>query len=125
MSNYSFNGVTALSILDNTTDLKIVDEIKNFFFKFLVIRYMLFCLKEVCQALIYFHRIHPEAQRILGNSCIPVVSLERLNFQSVSLLSLQPVVSLVRLPCQKQDELHGEVLTSDCRRQVKVKIWTL
>nr|XP_020449273.1 E3 ubiquitin-protein ligase TRIM33-like isoform X2 [Monopterus albus] len=47
-------------------------------------------------------RIHPEAQRILGNSCIPVVSLERLNFQAVSLLSLQPVVSLVRLPCQTQ-----------------------
>lgn len=56
-----------------------------------------------------FHRIHPEAQRILGNSCIPVVSLERLNFQSVSLSSLQPVVSLQRLPCQKQAELCDNV----------------
>ncbi|XP_026221198.1 tripartite motif-containing protein 66-like [Anabas testudineus] len=62
-------------------------------------------------------RIHPEAQRILGNSCIPVVSLERLNFQSVSLLSLQPVVSLVRLPCQKQAELHDEVFGLDRPRQ--------
>ncbi|XP_072242486.1 transcription intermediary factor 1-alpha-like isoform X2 [Leuresthes tenuis] len=51
-------------------------------------------------------RIHPEAQRILGNSCIAIVSLERLNFQSVSLSSLQPVVSLVRLPCQTEAELH-------------------
>lgn len=82
---------------------------------------MLFCISE---AFVYFHRIHPEAQRILGNSCIPVVRLERLNFQSVSLLSLQPVVSLVRLPCQKQAELNGEVVTSDCCQQVKVKIWT-
>ncbi|KAF7224014.1 uncharacterized protein [Nothobranchius furzeri] len=49
-------------------------------------------------------RIHPEAQRILGNSSIAVVSLERLNFQTVSLLSLQPVVSLVRLPSQTQTE---------------------
>ncbi|XP_027883019.1 transcription intermediary factor 1-alpha-like [Xiphophorus couchianus] len=45
-------------------------------------------------------RIHPEAQRILGNSAIAVVSLERLNFQRVSSSSLQPVVSLVRLPLQ-------------------------
>ncbi|KAM7397154.1 hypothetical protein PAMP_020148 [Pampus punctatissimus] len=52
-------------------------------------------------------RIHPEAQRILGNSCIAVVSLERLNFQSVSLSSLQPVVSLVRLPSHVQ--LHSDV----------------
>lgn len=58
---------------------------------------------------LHFHRIHPEAQRILGNSCIPVVSLERLNFQSVSLSSLQPVVSLQRLPCQKQAELCDNV----------------
>ncbi|XP_070827421.1 E3 ubiquitin-protein ligase TRIM33-like [Chaetodon trifascialis] len=54
--------------------------------------------------------IHPEAQRILGNSCIPVVSLKRLNFQSVLLSSsLQPVVSLVRLPCQTQAKLHRDV----------------
>ncbi|XP_043980867.1 transcription intermediary factor 1-alpha-like [Gambusia affinis] len=45
-------------------------------------------------------RIHPEAQRILGNSAIPVVNLERLNFQRVASSSLQPVVSLVRLPLQ-------------------------
>ncbi|KAK5901773.1 hypothetical protein CesoFtcFv8_007099 [Champsocephalus esox] len=44
-----------------------------------------------------FHRIHPEAQRILGNSRIPVVVMERLNVRSLS--CLQPVVSLVRLPC--------------------------
>ncbi|AWP07789.1 putative transcription intermediary factor 1-alpha-like [Scophthalmus maximus] len=54
------------------------------------------------------HRVHPEAQRILGNSRIPVVSLERLDFRSVSLSSLQPVVSLVRLPCQSQAELHNQ-----------------
>ncbi|KAK2880463.1 transcription intermediary factor 1-alpha-like [Channa argus] len=58
-------------------------------------------------------RIHPEAQRILGTSCIPVVSLERLNFQSVSLLSLQPVVSLVRLPCLKQTKLHDDIICLD------------
>uniref|UniRef100_A0A1A8NEK7 Tripartite motif containing 66 n=2 Tax=Nothobranchius rachovii TaxID=451742 RepID=A0A1A8NEK7_9TELE len=49
-------------------------------------------------------RIHPEAQRILGNSSIAVVSLERLNFRTVSLFSLQPVVSLVRLPSQTQTQ---------------------
>ncbi|CAB1416561.1 unnamed protein product [Pleuronectes platessa] len=54
-------------------------------------------------------RVHTEAQRILGNSCIPVVSLERLNFQSVSLLSLQPEVSLVQLPSKTQTELHNDV----------------
>ncbi|XP_041853660.1 transcription intermediary factor 1-alpha-like isoform X2 [Melanotaenia boesemani] len=54
-------------------------------------------------------RIHPEAQRVLGNSCIPVVTLERLKFQSMSLSSLQPVVSLIRLPCQTQAELHSDV----------------
>lgn len=93
--------------------------------KIKVVRFTLFCLQEVNQVLIYSHRIHPEAQRILGNSCIPVVSLERLNFQSVSLLSLQPVVSLVRLPCQKQAELHDEVFGLDRPRQVKVQTWTL
>ncbi|XP_033491766.2 uncharacterized protein LOC117262755 [Epinephelus lanceolatus] len=51
-------------------------------------------------------RIHPEAQRILGNSFIPVVTLERLNLRSVWLSCLQPVVSLVRLPCQTRDKLH-------------------
>ncbi|KAG7462265.1 hypothetical protein JOB18_002947 [Solea senegalensis] len=54
-------------------------------------------------------RVHPEAQRILGNSCIPAVSLERLDLRSVCLASLQPVVSLVRLPCQTQAELHTNV----------------
>ncbi|KAL7403231.1 hypothetical protein ABVT39_026600 [Epinephelus coioides] len=51
-------------------------------------------------------RIHPEAQRILGNSFIPVVTLERLDLRSVWLSCLQPVVSLVRLPCQTRDKLH-------------------
>ncbi|XP_037622848.1 uncharacterized protein LOC119486639 [Sebastes umbrosus] len=58
-------------------------------------------------------RIHPEAQRILGNSCIPVVSLERLNFRSVCFSSLQPVVSLVRLPCQTQVKLHNDASCLD------------
>lgn len=53
------------------------------------------------------HSIHPEARRILGNSSIPVVSLERLNFQSLSLSpALQPVVSLERLPDQTQVKLR-------------------
>ncbi|KAI9546453.1 hypothetical protein NQZ68_026674 [Dissostichus eleginoides] len=52
-----------------------------------------------------FHRIHPEAQRILGNSRIPVVVMERLNVRSLS--CLQPVVSLVRLPCPTPAELHN------------------
>ncbi|XP_047236969.1 transcription intermediary factor 1-alpha-like [Girardinichthys multiradiatus] len=59
------------------------------------------------KALLKRIRIHPEAQRILGNSPIAVVNLERLNFQSVSSSSLQPVVSLVRLPvslsCSQQN----------------------
>ncbi|KAK1887926.1 Tripartite motif-containing protein 66 [Dissostichus eleginoides] len=50
-------------------------------------------------------RIHPEAQRILGNSRIPVVVMERLNVRSLS--CLQPVVSLVRLPCPTPAELHN------------------
>ncbi|XP_038563085.1 uncharacterized protein LOC119894418 isoform X2 [Micropterus salmoides] len=62
-------------------------------------------------------RIHPEAQRILGNSCIAVVSLERLNFQSVSLSFLQPVVSLVRLPCQTQAKLLSDVSSLDRPQQ--------
>ncbi|XP_036002288.1 E3 ubiquitin-protein ligase TRIM33 isoform X1 [Fundulus heteroclitus] len=57
---------------------------------------------KTVQALLKRIRIHPEAQRILGKSPIAVVSLERLNFQSVSSSSLQPVVSLVRLPCQTE-----------------------
>ncbi|XP_042268459.1 E3 ubiquitin-protein ligase TRIM33-like isoform X1 [Thunnus maccoyii] len=61
-------------------------------------------------------RIHPEAQRILGNSSIAVVSLERLNFQSVSLSSLQPVVSLVRLPSACV-ELHNDVCCWDPPQQ--------
>nr|XP_046251491.1 E3 ubiquitin-protein ligase TRIM33-like [Scatophagus argus] len=62
--------------------------------------------------------IHPEAQRILGDSCIPVVSLERLNFQSVFLsASLQPVVSLVRLPCQTQARLHSDAPCLDRPQQ--------
>ncbi|XP_042351978.1 tripartite motif-containing protein 66-like [Plectropomus leopardus] len=67
------------------------------------------------QDLIYSYRIHPEAQRILGNSCIPVVTLERLNFWSVS--SLQPVVCLVRLPMQTQAELHGDTVCLDQPQQ--------
>ncbi|XP_068169874.1 transcription intermediary factor 1-alpha-like isoform X2 [Antennarius striatus] len=52
-------------------------------------------------------RIHPQAQRILGNACIPVVILERLNFRSGLLSSsLQPVVSLVRLPCRTRTSAH-------------------
>ncbi|KAF3855212.1 hypothetical protein F7725_023267, partial [Dissostichus mawsoni] len=45
-------------------------------------------------------RIHPEAQRILGNSRIPVVVMDRLNVRSLS--CLQPVVSLVVCPAQHQ-----------------------
>ncbi|CAJ1056158.1 hypothetical protein EPR50_G00091240 [Xyrichtys novacula] len=54
-------------------------------------------------------RIHSEAQRILGNSSIPVVILERLNLRSVSLPCLQPVVSLVRLPSQTQAKIEPDV----------------
>ncbi|XP_047452581.1 tripartite motif-containing protein 66-like [Mugil cephalus] len=61
------------------------------------------------QAFMKTIRIDPEAQRILGNSCIAVVSLERLNFQSVNLSSLQPVVTLVRLPGQKPTELRSDL----------------
>ncbi|KAM8750583.1 uncharacterized protein AB9X84_012418 isoform 1-T2 [Acanthopagrus schlegelii] len=68
---------------------------------------------EDVAALLKRIRIHPEAQRILGNSCIPVVSLERLNFQSVYLSSLQPVVSLVRLPCHTQVKLHRDAFCLD------------
>ncbi|XP_034004994.1 E3 ubiquitin-protein ligase TRIM33-like [Trematomus bernacchii] len=57
-----------------------------------------------------FHRIHPEAQRILGNSRIPVVVMERLNIRSLS--CLQPVVSLVRLPCPTPAELHNNTSCS-------------
>ncbi|XP_029910271.1 tripartite motif-containing protein 66-like isoform X2 [Myripristis murdjan] len=57
-------------------------------------------------------RVHPEARRILGNSCIAIVCLERLRTKvsrppSVPLLPLQPVVSLVRLPCQTHVKLHN------------------
>ncbi|KAE8296750.1 Tripartite motif-containing protein 66 Transcriptional intermediary factor 1 delta [Larimichthys crocea] len=73
--------------------------------------------KEVA-ALLKRMRIHPEAQRILGNSCIPVVSLTRLNFQSLlTSLSLQPVVSLVRLPCQTQAKLHSDAACLDPPQQ--------
>ncbi|KAG8012344.1 Tripartite motif-containing protein 66 [Nibea albiflora] len=73
--------------------------------------------KEVA-ALLKRMRIHPEAQRILGNSCIPVVSLKRLNFQSLlTSLSLQPVVSLVRLPCQTQAKLQSDVACLDLPQQ--------
>ncbi|CAK6954521.1 E3 ubiquitin-protein ligase TRIM33-like isoform X2 [Scomber scombrus] len=71
---------------------------------------------ESVAALLKRIRIHPEAQRILGNSCIAVVSLERLNFQSVSLSSLQPVVSLVRLPSPCA-ELHDDVCCLDHPQQ--------
>lgn len=66
----------------------------------------------------YFHSIHPEAQRILGNSSIAVVSLERLNFQAVTLSCLQPVVSLVRLPCRARAELQQDV-SLRCPQQVQ------
>ncbi|XP_030282974.1 uncharacterized protein LOC115587313 isoform X2 [Sparus aurata] len=69
--------------------------------------------EEDVSALLKRIRIHPEAQRILGNSCIPVVRLERLNFQSVYLSSLQPVVSLVRLPCHTQAKLHSDAFCLD------------
>ncbi|XP_060893124.1 transcription intermediary factor 1-alpha-like [Labrus mixtus] len=65
--------------------------------------------QQKLSALLKRLRIHPEAQRILGTSCIPVVSLERLNLQSVSLSCLQPVVSLVRLPCQTRAKIHNDV----------------
>ncbi|RVE71283.1 hypothetical protein OJAV_G00050350 [Oryzias javanicus] len=62
-------------------------------------------------------RIHPEAQRILGKSSIAVVTLERLNFQSVSWWSLQPVVSLQRLPVQTHAEPCREETTT-CPEQL-------
>uniref|UniRef100_UPI003AAEE0DA uncharacterized protein n=1 Tax=Centroberyx gerrardi TaxID=166262 RepID=UPI003AAEE0DA len=67
-------------------------------------------------------RIHPEARRILGNSCVAVVCLERLRIhvpphQSVSLSSLRPVVSLVRLPCQTHTELQDKVSSLDHLQQ--------
>ncbi|XP_031721082.1 E3 ubiquitin-protein ligase TRIM33-like isoform X1 [Anarrhichthys ocellatus] len=68
-------------------------------------------------ALLKTIRIHPEAQRILGNSCIPVVSLVRLNFQFICLSSLQPVVSLVRLPSQTQAKLHDDASCLDRPQQ--------
>lgn len=74
---------------------------------------------QVNQTFTSFHRIHPEAQRILGNSCIPVVSLERLNLKSVSLSCLQPVVSLVRLSCQTQAELHNDASSLDGPEQLQ------
>ena len=62
---------------------------------------------------IKFNRIPQEAQRILGNSNIPVVSLERLKVQGVVLSSsLQPVVSLERLPCQADPQICCEVSPS-------------
>ncbi|KAM9753662.1 uncharacterized protein ACNS7B_006881 [Menidia menidia] len=64
------------------------------------------------KALLQRIRIPPEARRILGHSCIAVVSLERLNFQSVTVSSLQPVVSLVRLPWQPHTELHQDTSLS-------------
>uniref|UniRef100_A0A3P9LQD1 Tripartite motif containing 66 n=1 Tax=Oryzias latipes TaxID=8090 RepID=A0A3P9LQD1_ORYLA len=69
------------------------------------------------KALLRTIRIHPEAQRILGKSSIAVVTLERLNFQSVSLSSLQPVVSLQRLPGQTHAQPHSEE-TTDCPEQL-------
>ncbi|XP_062316700.1 uncharacterized protein LOC134020565 isoform X1 [Osmerus eperlanus] len=55
-------------------------------------------------------RIHPEAERILGSSCIAVVCLERLTFQidpneSVFLVNRQPLLSMVT-PCTPQ--IHTE-----------------
>ncbi|XP_055365377.1 tripartite motif-containing protein 66-like isoform X2 [Betta splendens] len=63
---------------------------------------------EGVAALLRRIRIHPQALRILGKSSVPVVSLQRLNFSSVSTLSLQPVVSLVRLPWQQPAELDRQ-----------------
>lgn len=58
---------------------------------------------------IKFYRIPPEAQRILAQSNSPVVSLERLNVQAVLLSSsLQPVVSLVRLPGRTEPQISCE-----------------
>lgn len=58
---------------------------------------------------IKFSRIPPEAQRILAGSNRPVVSLERLNVQAVLLSSsLQPVVSLVRLPGPAEPQISCE-----------------
>lgn len=71
------------------------------------------------RAFVSLLRIHPEAQRILGNSVVPVVSLERLNFQSFfSASCLQPVVSLVRLPCKTQAGSCGDASHLDRSRQV-------
>ncbi|KAM8891734.1 uncharacterized protein AB9W97_012118 isoform 2-T4 [Spinachia spinachia] len=59
-------------------------------------------------ALLKAIRFPPEAQRILGTSRVPVVSLKRLNLRSVRLSSLQPVVSLVRLPRRGPVELNEQ-----------------
>eukprot|EP00066_Takifugu_rubripes_P016727 XP_011605993.1 PREDICTED: bromodomain adjacent to zinc finger domain protein 1A-like isoform X2 [Takifugu rubripes] len=63
-------------------------------------------------------RIPPEAQRILARSNRPVVSLERLNVQAVLLSSsLQPVVSLVRLPGQTEPQISCEPDQQNSSRQ--------
>lgn len=59
-------------------------------------------LQAHCNAFLSHDRIHPEAQKILGNSSVPIVSLEPLNYWSFFATSLQPVVSLVRLPTEMQ-----------------------
>ncbi|XP_028306468.1 tripartite motif-containing protein 66-like [Gouania willdenowi] len=64
------------------------------------------------KALLKKLRIPPEAQRILGNSCIALVSLERLNFKSILPSSLQPVVCLVRLQCPTQAERYNKTVTN-------------
>ncbi|XP_061630023.1 PHD finger protein 21A-like [Phyllopteryx taeniolatus] len=64
-----------------------------------------FCEKQnFTETLLNKIRIQPEVQRVLNNSCKAVVRLEHLN--------LQPLVSLVQLPCQKRAELSEEYL--DC-----------
>lgn len=66
-------------------------------------------VQENKNTFINFSRIPPEAQRILAQSNRPVVSLERLNVQAVLLSSsLQPVVSLVRLPGQTEPRVSWE-----------------
>lgn len=77
---------------------------------------------------VIFYRIHPEAERILGSSCIAVVCLERLTFQidpneSVFLVNRQPLLSMVtpRTP-QLHTEQQGVVIQEEHSQKVQTLI---
>ncbi|XP_061679298.1 tripartite motif-containing protein 66-like [Syngnathoides biaculeatus] len=59
-----------------------------------------FIEKHFKESLLNKIRIRPEVQRVLNNSGKAVVRLERLN--------LQPLASVVQVPCQKRAELYEE-----------------